>query len=243
LWELEHALLDPDLVVVGFFVGNDFTDERGQELADVQSGRAIELSYTLRLVRNLGRVWAQRTAGESWQPPESIDPGSGECGRELDPGRRAVEPPRFAEKDYFILEGARMQICSRARRQDFLEAAAEVVAVFERFDAEVRAAGSELVVMMIPDEYQVDEGLRDRVLVHLGESIDEYDIDSPQRHLADALAGIGVRTVDLLPRFRSAARNRRLYWPLNTHWNPAGHALAAEVLAEELTNGVVDDLR
>jgi hypothetical protein len=235
LWELEHPLLDPDLVVVAFFIGNDFTDERRQQLTPARSGRAIELSYTLRLVRNLGRVWAQRATGESWRPTESVDLRSGECGRELDPERRAIEPPRFSESDYLGLEGARMQICNRGRRPEFLEAAVDTVTVFERFSSEIRATGSDLVVMMIPDEFQVDESLRVRVLAHLGNSADDYDIDLPQLRLAEALAGIGVRTVDLLPRFRSATEDRRLYWPLNTHWNAGGHALAAEILAEHIT--------
>jgi hypothetical protein len=95
---------------------------------------------------------------------------------------------------------------------------------------------SELVVMMIPDEFQVDDGLRDRVLAHLGHSGDSYDLDLPQRRLSRILGAMGVPCVDLLPRFRRSSREERLYWPFNTHWNAAGHDLAAEILDDFLSS-------
>ena len=44
----------------------------------------------------------------------------------------------------------------------------------------------------------------------------------------------GVPVLDLLPLFREGSRDRRLYWPRNTHWNAAGNRLAGQTLAEFL---------
>ena len=45
----------------------------------------------------------------------------------------------------------------------------------------------------------------------------------------------GILTVDLLPAFRSLAREGKvLYYPFDTHWNPLGRRTAAEILAASL---------
>jgi hypothetical protein len=45
----------------------------------------------------------------------------------------------------------------------------------------------------------------------------------------------GIRTVDLLPKFRTLAGDGQvLYYPFDTHWNPAGRRAAAEVISTSL---------
>ena len=45
----------------------------------------------------------------------------------------------------------------------------------------------------------------------------------------------GIRAVDLLPGFRTLAREGTvLYYPFDTHWNPLGRRTAAEMLAASL---------
>jgi hypothetical protein len=45
----------------------------------------------------------------------------------------------------------------------------------------------------------------------------------------------GIRAVDLLPRFRTlAGEGQVLYYPFDTHWNPAGRRAAAEVISTSL---------
>ncbi len=53
-----------------------------------------------------------------------------------------------------------------------------------------------------------------------------------QRRVIGALAARhGMAFVDLTPRFvEEARRGRALYYPYDTHWNQAGHHLAAEVV-------------
>jgi hypothetical protein len=46
---------------------------------------------------------------------------------------------------------------------------------------------------------------------------------------------VQVPLIDVTPRFRAAAREEHLlYYPFDTHWNPAGRELAAKIIAEEL---------
>jgi hypothetical protein len=59
--------------------------------------------------------------------------------------------------------------------------------------------------------------------------------DASRDALATLAREIGVRFVDLVPEFEARAqRGELLYYPFDTHWNPAGRQAAAEVLAREL---------
>jgi hypothetical protein len=57
-----------------------------------------------------------------------------------------------------------------------------------------------------------------------------YDEFSPR--LCSVLKQRGVRTVDLLPRFRE--QTGMLYWPSDSHWNNAGIRIAVEESLKEL---------
>jgi hypothetical protein len=101
-------------------------------------------------------------------------------------------------------------------------------------DAAVRAAGSRLVVAVMPDVVQVDPAVRLAVLASAPAPPDAYDFDWPQTELARRLTAAGVTVVDLLPAFRSAATPPRLYRRLDPHWTVAGNAVAADAIAEAL---------
>jgi hypothetical protein len=109
-----------------------------------------------------------------------------------------------------------------------------VARTLEALAAETAESGARLVVMLIPDEFQVDAGVRARVMAALGTHEEDHDVDLPQRELAAALTRQGIDVLDLLPTFREEGRRRRLYRPCDSHWNVAGNALAAERLAEHV---------
>ncbi|MEM7357402.1 MAG: SGNH/GDSL hydrolase family protein, partial [Acidobacteriota bacterium] len=56
LWQLEHQRVDPDLVIVAFFVGNDLTDEQDKRIGQAQPPAIVRRSMLARLVRNGARI-------------------------------------------------------------------------------------------------------------------------------------------------------------------------------------------
>jgi hypothetical protein len=230
LWELERDLLLPDLVVLGFFVGNDFTDDRAAALGGASLGPLLQVSYTARLARNLSRAWRHRTPRAA--PPPPSDRGGFEVPTE------DLERLTFSRDEHLAIEAERLQISLRDNRARLRELAADVAQVLARLDAEVRRAGAEFVVMVIPDEYQVNEQLLREAAAALGVPRSAIDLDAPQQHLTALLDAAAVRHLDLLPAFRNAARREELYYERNTHWNDAGNTLAARLLAEYLVRGL-----
>ncbi len=242
LWQIEASNLAPDVVVLAFFVGNDFIDHQGD--CGVfgggdggLSGRLASVSALYRVARNLRRVWGSgaglwRGAGETGvvgQAGGQPVPGYSE---DFEPNR-----PTFGRDRFLAIEAGRMALCLRSEEEGFRRLADIAAATVSELADEVEATGARFVVMLIPDQYQVDDSLVDEVLRHDGGSRDDYDFERPQRVLGDALDASGIQVLDLLPVFRAAAAGGALYRPRDTHWNRRGNELAAAVLADVLAPG------
>jgi hypothetical protein len=67
----------------------------------------------------------------------------------------------------------------------------------------------------------------------------EWDLNGPERRVLSWCALNDVRCVPLSPAFVAAREaSPRLHWHFDGHWTPAGHALAAETMAEALRASV-----
>lgn len=235
LWQLEGARMVPDLVLLAFFVGNDFYDvdlESPVETDDTEwIERLARRSFVVRALRNLARLGAVEQIGE-----EVANADGHPLGSEL-PGYAEAfdgDAPTFAEDAYLELEARRLALVDRRDTKRFERRFAQVAEVLTDFRREVEAVGARFVVLVIPDEFQVDQELLNAVTEHLGKSPSLYDLDLPQQRLGELAAAKGLEIVDVLPEFRRRTRMERLYRPRNTHWNAAGNALAAELLADKL---------
>ncbi len=233
LWQLEGARLAPDLVVLGFFVGNDFFDELGDARGPAGfKRRLLAASYTLRLARNLRRLSRGSDQGLAAARDDSTRIRGEKGGYELAELSRGFDEsrPSFSAEAYSAIEAERMSLCARRNLELFETQLAKVTERLARLHREVAAAGSELVVMIIPDEYQADS----QVLAAAGGNEADFDLELPQRRLKAFFEEHGIRYLDVLPAFRERGSQERLYLPRDSHWNRAGNRLAAQLLLGHL---------
>jgi hypothetical protein len=242
LWQVEASKLEPDVVVMAFFVGNDFIDHQGD--CEVfgggdrgLSGRLASVSTLYRAARNLRRVWGAEgdTAG-GWISGDQTASG------EPIPGyREAFDPrrPTFSRERFVAIEAQRMALCLRSEEEAFRRLADRATGVVIDLATEVGQAGARFVVMVIPDQYQVDQTLIEEILSSRGTRREDYDFDRPQRVLIRTLEAAGIEVLDLLPIFLRASSGDELYRPQDTHWNRRGNEVAAESLADFLATGRV----
>lgn len=238
MWQVEGRLLAADLVLLGFYVGNDFLDVAG-ELADRTPMDALaRRSFVARLVRNGLRLQGLRAERRRLERVERTRRELGKTGghvlADLDYDY-AAEVERMPEAS-FLSAGVRRSVIYDPERREELEAAFErVAALLTQLRDEVRASGSRLALSLFPDELQVDAAFLERVAAELGRESSELDVEAPQRRMTELLASLDVPCLDLLPAFRGAGGGGKpLYAPRNTHWNVAGNALAAARILEFL---------
>ena len=137
------------------------------------------------------------------------------------------DAPSLDEASFLRIQMERAALFT-ASDEELAAAVSRVTGDLASICALARGVSADCLVVLIPDETQVDAVLQAEVARSWGRSIDGIDFGRPSRVLARALGDAGVETLDLMPAFQETGRNVRLYKPRDTHWNVAGNRLAAE---------------
>ena len=203
--EDEALGLDPDLVLVGFFVGNDF---------HIRSRNPPSRPWLVAdFFRYLFLIWPKQTVG--FHPTEYHD-----------------DRPTFLEEVYLELRaGAARQFLPSSRMVERNLSA--IVSILGEMQQTCRQQDRGFLVTLLPDELQVDQNLQERIVARLGFE-GHVAWEKPNTELAEALQKAGIPVLDLLPAFVEKGRVERLYKPRDTHWNRAGNRLAAATIARHL---------
>ncbi|HEV8113537.1 MAG TPA: hypothetical protein VGR31_12245 [Planctomycetota bacterium] len=232
---VEEALpLAPDVVVIDVFVGNDLLfdlppldmwRERMDSWFDRNHVIACVLPGRLRRIGEERR----RLATETFEA--GIAPGKSEL-EQLFPWieNPLLEIGSYSEANFLMIESTRAEQLSGltpAALAPFHEAMLDIQ----------RAAGStKLAVMLIPDEFQVDDPLWAQI--ERSAPAERFDRDRAQTLLLPWFAEQGIPCLDLLPLARAVPPledgQRHLYKLRDTHFNVRGNRMAGEALAEFL---------
>lgn len=264
----------PDLVLLGFFAGNDFLDavpdtrhiaygprviEVGIDSLPLRTlfGQPLLLISRIRLLldtRREERDWqrAQATAAAqstadaanpaaAGPPAAAGDPGAARSAALAEGGGApgtasetapAPVPPYPLTPQYAGIERARMNVADPAWFAANAENRAYALGHLRAMHALLAARGIPLLVVVFPDEFQVEPALRAHLAAAGGVDTSGWDWDLPQREVLRFCQAEAIECHDLLPAFRAAqAGGARLYIPNDSHWNAAGNALAAERIA------------
>lgn len=100
--------------------------------------------------------------------------------------------------------------------------------ILAAFDQAVKDAGARMLLVYVPAIVQVEaDNWRNKRQLH--GLVGEYNLQKPNERLAAIADQYGIDFLDLFPGFE-AAGERVLYYR-DSHWNAAGHALAARLIA------------
>ena len=229
LWELEGRRLNPDLVILSFFIGNDFTDEFHEPLKINDSGTLARASFVFRLARNGRRLWQEQSLLRIPRQQAAIAGTTG-MGVEVGEQHESIDPT-FSGTGFFQIEHARLKICE-AKSDYFDKRFAAMSPILKRFNASVHLGGAQFVLLAIPDEFQVNGSL----LASLAPYSPEIDLEMPQRRLGDFLKQEQIPELDLLHVMQDLSKQHALYRERDTHWNRDGNIVAAEELAQFLVS-------
>ncbi|HYM12722.1 MAG TPA: SGNH/GDSL hydrolase family protein [Bryobacterales bacterium] len=220
----------PQLVLLSFFVGNDFTDVQmgGVAQFDVKDGlllrhelrppgwreaireKLARSSYLLQFLRAVQLDWERR-------------------------GSAAAPHTALAARDPWLLEFAKVHL--REYPPETARGVAETLQYLDQFQDWCRAHNADFVLLVIPRSIQISPEELAEWQRAFGITDAELDLDHPQKILREWAGRRGARLLDLLPGFRQWAAEhpgRKIYYYPDAHFNPAGHELTAELLADYL---------
>jgi lysophospholipase L1-like esterase len=202
--------LQPDVVLVTVFVGNDAEEalgsqaklspdkgitERVREGVVTRLRRTVRRSMVLQILRLrvLAATERFRTAAG---PPEAPLPAY------------AKNPSPRIEQGISLARDVLAQIANEAN-----------------------AAGAQTGIILMPARFQIDDGDYGRLRDIVAQSGGELMRDAATDRFAAALDDLELPTIDLLPVLRNAKHGSDLFFQENVHLTPRGHAVVGESLA------------
>ncbi len=223
-----------DVVVLAFFVGNDFDDvaSGGAAQYDVVDGLLLLRGQPQGAVRRLS-AWLKRKSRLAQLVAERLWLLEMRRNENVPVERR--EHPGLGRQDVFLRRF--VQIHRREPLPPRLEkGVAETLAALESMRQLASSHGARFVLAAVPRSIQVYDADRRRYEQAFALRPEDWDMDRPQRILREWATGRdGVELVDLLPVFRDAApSSARFYFFPDSHMTTEGHALTAAALAGQL---------
>jgi hypothetical protein len=229
---------NPDLVVLGFFMGNDFFDGDPDRKRIVVNGIYVDISRRremrilgypivpqsrlLLLLQQKYKVYAESRRAER-------------DGRDQH-GQRGV----LSEETYLLIEKGRLEFFSfsHLRSGTYQSRIDYILRCISEMNELLKSRRIKFVVAIYPDVFQVNEKVLQTVLERFGLAREDYDLDPGRRLLKPFLDGRDIPYIDLTDRFRAEGTKQDLYLFRGTHWNSAGNRLAADILFDELAKRV-----
>ncbi len=217
--------VDPDRVVLCFYIGNDIT---GIPMHGAVRGGGVYFTGSASRWTDLLRRSQLFALGERvFVTKVRIANLKRVAGSAAPPGK----PSTY----YRVVEKNRLPVYARDPSPRMEELWAQAEQLLEAFDQTCRQAEVPWTLLLIPSELQVDPEIRNGVLEGLHLDPADYDFDGPQRRLGVFSGTRGIDMLDLLPGFREARQGgERSYIPNDTHWSVSGNRLAANMLADHL---------
>ena len=225
LFRKQGLQLKPDLLVLGFFCGNDFADGDPHRKRIVVNGTYFDidsrhehrlLGYPLlpqsRVIMSLKQIF------KTWR---SID-------RSTTADKQASG---FTPEVYNQIVGSHLSLFNTRMAGEgklkenvdyILGALRDMAAVCEQNHIAFR-------VGILPAEEQVDPKVFNDAVVTQHLEAEEYDLAQADRWVQGTCDELHVPALDMRQAFANHTKNARLYIPRNTHWNEAGNTLAAEL--------------
>lgn len=237
---LKHKLLgvDPDRVVVCVFLGNDFNDDAVYQSQMVLDGRG----RPERCPPDAPTSEARLVAGQVPIPFKNFLRYHSRLYRELSRGYNTLlHWLRFREGEWEKAEIGPDQTAPIGTLT--VKISEEVFQILARnlvfTDELLRERGIPWLVMLIPLNVEVSRE------VEGGERLDMYSeegirtADRNLEKLAAFLEKKGIAVLNLLPAFK--AHTPQPLYTIDSHFNEAGHVLAADMLFQKLTGGKQDE--
>ena len=225
----ETIELDVDIVFLVFFVGNDIAQSHPHFTTRVFMGAPRELLadpfmvrwstdyfYLFRLFRASGRLLREKLRSR---------PSSG----------------AFTREAFLNIEYQRAQICRRNLTLGARDSYRNAIALIQMMEKTAVNQGMGFVLVLAPDQVQVDLDLRGELAARYDLDLTDYDFNQPQRIIKDALTSSATPTLDLLGAFRNSTAQDPLFLERDTHWNVDGNDHAArQILSFFLASPTVD---
>ena len=226
-------LMKPDLVLVSFFIGNDFKEMffKRKRIGvyiwedvekNILSYLKFENFWLFQVLRSrLIKFFDSLLKNNEIKEKEVVGEGY------------------FAEENFLRIEKSRAWVYEKERENELLGLWSNSSKVLLDIKKWCDERNINLVIAVLPDQFQVEEDLRQKMIEKYDLKKDSLDIFYPNKVLSDFFIKHSIYYVDLLRDFQRKSQTSKLYLTRDTHWNEEGNKLAAEIIASYIKEKVL----
>jgi hypothetical protein len=218
----------PDVVLVGFFVGNDF----GEADFSVYIGNFIiepkdlfkryskyDQFRHLRLYRLLKNKYTRYRDAQLKKEEVKRQP--------------AQQVGTFSQATFLEVEKKRSWMFDKNNRALLSRQWGECSEVILKMKDWCDRRKIKLLIAILPEQFQVDQELRKAVLTKFQHiAAEDLDLSYPDNLIVNFCRTHDIHCLDMLGQFQEQGKTRQLYMLRDSHWNEAGNRLAAELIFE-----------
>jgi hypothetical protein len=258
--QYEGLKYQPDLILTGFFVGNDFRNVQHEEddamtktfgayRFELEEGKLTRywvswqepgtgFSLIERLLRRYSRIYFLLQNPDSKLYRYYLQDWQKQLMGRIS-GRAASEveeekPPPLWHAFIYVQDFPDNPAIPEQMRYvwDLLQA------IIEETQAQAQTSGARYGVFLIPEIAQVDETAYQ---AHVGEysgkwdmTVAAWDTAAPNKAMVEMLSARGIPVLDLLPAFiaHTTGSDEPLYFAKDQHFTPEGHRVTAELICD-----------
>lgn len=209
--------LQPDLVLLNVFVGNDIHDNLSEDRVKVVDGYLISDS--------------DGASGGLLPQGLRVTLSRSHLYQLLWPLQRRLRDSTFAQEERRTLQ-AYLSIYARATDPHVEAMWTATWKEIARIGELTKTHGRALAVVIIPELRQVDPAIWQALSAAEASA---YERDRPNRRIVEYCEKAGVPVLDLLPTFLAAGEARKNYFLVDNHWTVKGNSVAAAAIANFVT--------
>lgn len=209
----EGIKLSPDMVMVSIFIGNDTLEA---EIAMEQKRDWYTYSHVLSFFNYVVQV-QKKYEGKVYGPNATYDD----------------DKPSLAADKFLEIQTGRAAIFVKDQ-PEALEAFNNQVEYIKQIKKICDSKNIKLLVVLLPDETQINPQLQQQVVANAKINIQNLDISQPNRLFAEVFTKENINYLDLLDGFLAASKEENLYKPRDTHWNIAGNRVASRLITPKI---------
>jgi hypothetical protein len=140
----------------------------------------------------------------------------------------------FSNETFLEIEKYRSWIFDKKKRVEFEREWLRCSRVITQLKQWCARRNIEMVLVICPDQFQVEENLRAEIYKKYNLAADSLDLEYPNYLVSNYSKKNNIYCIDLLRPFREKGKSGGLYLLRDTHWNEAGNRLAGEVIFQYL---------
>lgn len=214
--------LQPDLVILNFFVGNDFLGNIGSEGLTAKDGILIEKKYKTTTAEKVRSFMLIHLHSYRLIEKRVINLFGNFIERHI---RGKIQQDDYQSELFLKPTNDNIKLQINMAKE-----------LLDNMNSYLASNDIKFAIVIIPLKYQVDENLKELFIKNNYRAGEEVDMEFPEKMIIEWALQNNVTVIDLLPKLSALNQNNDFYWKLNPHFNVKGNEVVGSIIYDELTN-------